>query len=48
MKQPRESSDTVGAETMIAANVDQGKQQLKNKIIVHRRINKTFAVNTPE
>lgn len=24
------------------------KQQLKSKIIVHRRINKTFAVNTPE
>ena len=29
-------------------HADLGKSQVKSKIVVHRRINKTFAANTPE
>ena len=53
MKQPRESSDTVATaiDDPLMTNMNDlgiNKQHLKSKIIVHRRINKTFAANTPE
>jgi hypothetical protein len=57
VKQQRESSDSnlfSGVDPLMTKNavpdnlMGSSKNQVKGKIVVHRRINKTFAANTPE